>query len=62
VDVNVADVSCVSGERLHAVINHRCVRCHGRTGVTLDVYCLSGGLRLVLLCAGRWHHCADGGL
>jgi hypothetical protein len=26
VDVNVADVSCVSGTRLHAVISHRHVR------------------------------------
>jgi hypothetical protein len=25
-DVNVADVSCVSGKRLHAVISHRHVR------------------------------------
>jgi hypothetical protein len=27
VDVDVADVSCVSGTRLHAVISHRHVRC-----------------------------------
>jgi len=26
VDFNVADVSCVSGKRLHAVISHRYVR------------------------------------
>ena len=26
VDVNAAKVSCVSGKRLHAVINHRHVR------------------------------------
>jgi len=27
VDFNVADVSCVSGKRLHVVISHRFVRC-----------------------------------
>jgi hypothetical protein len=52
VDVDVADVSCVSGTRLHAVISHRHVRFGSevwqdglvRGWVSLEVDCVGGGL------------------
>jgi hypothetical protein len=70
VNVNVADVSCVSGKRLHAVISHCYVRCESKVWqdgwvrgmVILEAEYVGGGLWLVLLCAGGWADCADGGL
>jgi hypothetical protein len=52
VDVDVADVSCVSGKRLHAVISHHHVRCESevwqdgwvRCRVSLEVDCVGSGL------------------
>jgi hypothetical protein len=70
VDVNVADVSCVSGKRVHAVISHRHVRWEpevkqdgwvwGRVGLKVD--CVGGRLWLALLCAEVHADCSDGGL
>ncbi len=70
VDVNVADVSCVSGRRLHVVISYCYVRCESEVCwngwvqgmVILEAEYVGGGLWLVLLCAGAWADCADGGL
>jgi hypothetical protein len=52
VEVDHADVSCVSGKRLHAVISHQHVRCEldvsqegwVRVRVSLEVDCVGGGL------------------
>ncbi len=67
VNVNVAHVSCVSGTQtpacryeLHCWEVSQDGWMWGR--VSLEVDCVDGGLWLMLLCAGGWLLCADGGL